>query len=175
MMIQLLAVLQGRGEFLEIRTVKLASVEQTARASRKSRTHASGLQGGVPAVNFGHHSRSTRRRSPPLRPALDPEGRRTRFSERLRRDIGLEALDMMENISVFVKDVDRCFVYYNCVFQDLMSLENPDELIGLRDEEVSPEYLVARYRPDDEEVLSGDIFSTSSSWSRARRCATADV
>jgi AraC-like DNA-binding protein/PAS domain-containing protein len=155
MMIQLLTVLQGKGEFLEIRTAKAAAVEQTPRPSRRSRTYLPGLQSGLPAVNFGHHSTSTRRRTPPLRPALDPEGRRTRFSEQLRRDVGLEALDMMENISVFVKDVDRCFVYYNHAFQDLMSLENPDELIGLRDEEVSPEYLVERYRRDDEEVLKG--------------------
>ncbi|MCU1597002.1 MAG: AraC family transcriptional regulator [Glaciihabitans sp.] len=64
-----------------------------------------------------------------------------------------DALDELEDIYFFVKDAERRFVYYNRSFGTLMWHEH-DELLGLRDEEISPEYLVEKYRRDDEEVIN---------------------
>jgi AraC-like DNA-binding protein len=55
-------------------------------------------------------------------------------------------------VYVFVKDVDRRFVYYNKPFPVLMGRDG-GSLLGLRDEDISPEYLVEKYRADDENVL----------------------
>ena len=81
------------------------------------------------------------------------------FYERLSRDIGLEAFDLLNDVFLFVKDSSRRFVYYNRAFQVLMNLASPSELIGRRDEDVSPEYLVEHYRRHDEDVLSGTTLS----------------
>lgn len=63
-----------------------------------------------------------------------------------------EAVDRMDDVYFWVKDVDRRFVYYSHPFAVLMGF-GETELIGLRDEDVSPEYLVEKYRSDDLRVL----------------------
>jgi PAS domain S-box-containing protein len=68
----------------------------------------------------------------------------------------LEAIDQMDDVYFWVKDGERRFVYYSQPFATLMGYDS-NELIGLRDEDVSPEYLVEKYRSDDMRVLeSGD-------------------
>ena len=111
--------------------------------------------GGTPTVFFGHDSRSAQLRSRSRDPASDADACRDRFFARLDRDIGLQAFDVLDDIFLFAKDADRRFVYYNTAFQRLMGLAFPDELIGLRDEDISPQYLVERYRHADELVLQG--------------------
>lgn len=63
-----------------------------------------------------------------------------------------EALDILDDVFFFVKDAERRFVYYNRPFGVLMWHQG-DDLLGLRDEDISPEYLVEMYRRDDEDVL----------------------
>jgi AraC-like DNA-binding protein len=67
----------------------------------------------------------------------------------------LQAFDVLDDIFLFAKDADRRFVYYNTAFERLMGLAFPGELIGLQDEDVSPQYLVERYRYADQLVLRG--------------------
>lgn len=112
--------------------------------------------GGTPTVFVAHDSRRARLRSRTRGPASDAAACRERFFAHLDRDIGLQAFNVLNDIFLFVKDVDRRFVYYNDAFQRLMDLDFPDELIGLRDEDISPQYLVERYRQADELVLSGN-------------------
>ena len=64
----------------------------------------------------------------------------------------LEAVDRLDDVYFWVKDVDRRFVYYSRPFAALMGYGETD-LIGLRDEDMSPEYLVEKYRSDDLRVL----------------------
>lgn len=113
----------------------------------------SGRQG--PTVFFGRgqdraHSLGLRRALP-----ADVTDRQAKFFERLDRDIGLEAFDLLNDVFLFVKDTDRRFVYYNKPFQILMNLASSSDLLGRRDEDVSPAYLVEHYRKHDEDVLNG--------------------
>ncbi len=80
---------------------------------------------------------------------------RSDFLSRCRTDIGLEALDYLEDVYLFVKDDERRFVLCNAAFLRLMGQHSEDQLLGLRDEDLSPEYLVESYRRDDETVLGG--------------------
>lgn len=82
-----------------------------------------------------------------------------RFFAQLGGNIGLEAFDLLDDVFLFVKDADRRFVYYNRAFRNLMALSSPSDLLGRRDEDISPEYLVEHYRAHDEEVLSGATLS----------------
>ena len=68
--------------------------------------------------------------------------------------LGLAALDTLEDTFFFVKDRARRFVYCNVPFLTMMGLD-VDAIIGRRDEDISPEYLVEKYRHDDEAVLAG--------------------
>jgi PAS domain S-box-containing protein len=68
--------------------------------------------------------------------------------------VALDALDSLDDVYFFVKDRSRRFVYYNRAFAGLMRVGG-DELLGMRDEDLSPEYLVEKYREDDEAVLLG--------------------
>jgi AraC-like DNA-binding protein len=77
----------------------------------------------------------------------------------LGSDIGLEAFDLLTDVFLFVKDAARRFVYYNRAFQVLMNLGSASDLLGRRDEDVSPAYLVEHYRNHDEDVLGGTILS----------------
>lgn len=84
---------------------------------------------------------------------VDGKTLRADFLAATASSFALEALDRLEDVYFFVKNVDRRFVYYNRPFVKLMGRRS-DELIGLRDEDISPEYLVRTYRRDDEQVLS---------------------
>ena len=74
------------------------------------------------------------------------------FLHRAGIEFVLEAVDQIEDVYFWVKDIDRRFVYYSHPFAVLMGYGQTD-LIGLRDEDVSPEYLVEKYRSDDLRVL----------------------
>jgi PAS domain S-box-containing protein len=74
------------------------------------------------------------------------------FLQRTGIDFVLEAVDQLGDVYFWVKDTDRRFVYYSRPFAALMGFGQTD-LIGLRDEDVSPEYLVEKYRSDDLRVL----------------------
>ena len=68
-------------------------------------------------------------------------------------DIGLAAFDELPDVFFFVKDRGRRFVYFNTAFTTLMGLRS-DQLLGRRDEDLSPSYLAEHYREDDDRVLS---------------------
>lgn len=68
-------------------------------------------------------------------------------------DVLLTALNELTDVFVFVKDRDRRFVLVTDPFVRLMGYRSPTQLIGLRDEDISPEYLVHHYRSHDEHVL----------------------
>lgn len=53
----------------------------------------------------------------------------------------------------FAKDQHRRFVMCSDAFVRLMGYASADQIIGLRDEDISPEYLVDHYRSYDEKVL----------------------
>lgn len=68
-------------------------------------------------------------------------------------DLGLAAFDELPDVFFFVKDRERRFVYFNRAFTTLMARPS-DQLLGKRDEDLSPEYLADHYRADDEAVLN---------------------
>jgi len=68
-------------------------------------------------------------------------------------DVLLTALNELTDVFVFVKDRDRRFVLVTEPFVRLMGYRSATQLIGLRDEDISPEYLVHHYRSHDEHVL----------------------
>jgi PAS domain S-box-containing protein len=68
-------------------------------------------------------------------------------------DLGLAAMDELPDVFFFVKDVERRFVYWNAAFLTLMGL-TAAEVVGRRDEDLSPGYLVEHYREDDLRVLT---------------------
>jgi len=121
-------------------------------AARPGRAEA---RKGTPTVFFAHDSASARLKSRARGRSSGPGGYQAHFFALLNRDLGLQALDLLNDVFFFIKDADRRFVYYNRAFGDLMNLRSRDELLALRDEDISPEYLVERYRRDDEEVLKG--------------------
>ncbi len=53
----------------------------------------------------------------------------------------------------FAKDHERRFIMCSDAFVRLMGYARSDQIIGLRDEDISPEYLVDHYRSYDEKVL----------------------
>lgn len=53
----------------------------------------------------------------------------------------------------FAKDHHRRFIMCSDAFVRLMGYASADQIIGLRDEDISPEYLVDHYRGYDEKVL----------------------
>jgi AraC-like DNA-binding protein len=54
----------------------------------------------------------------------------------------------------FVKDVHRRFVACSDAFVRLLGYRSSSQIIGLRDEDISPEYLVDHYRKYDEMVIN---------------------
>jgi PAS domain S-box-containing protein len=62
--------------------------------------------------------------------------------------------DESEDIFVFMKDRDRRFVNCSPSFAKLLGFDSHLDLVGLRDEDVSPEYLADHYRENDEWLLS---------------------
>lgn len=72
-------------------------------------------------------------------------------------DALLVAFDQVSDVYVFVKDRDRRFVACNEPFARLLGYRTTSQLYGLRDEDISPLYLVEHYRRHDEHLLlSGD-------------------
>jgi PAS domain S-box-containing protein len=69
-------------------------------------------------------------------------------------DALLHAFDQIDDVRVFVKDAERRFVACSEPFAQLLGYRHPWQLFGLRDEDISPEYLVEHYRGHDEQVLS---------------------
>jgi PAS domain S-box-containing protein len=66
----------------------------------------------------------------------------------------LLAFDQLTDLFVFVKDTDRRFVLCSEPFVHLMGYREARQLIGLRDEDISPDYLVDHYRTHDQRVLA---------------------
>jgi PAS domain S-box-containing protein len=75
------------------------------------------------------------------------------FFEETVGNFAFDVLDILDDVYFFVKDAERRFVYYNEPFARVMWRKG-DDLLGLRDEDISPEYLVDKYRSDDQNVLS---------------------
>jgi len=65
----------------------------------------------------------------------------------------LAAFDRVGDVFVFVKDAQRRFVACSEPFVRLLGYTHAQQLLGLRDEDISPEYLVAHYRAHDEHVI----------------------
>lgn len=66
----------------------------------------------------------------------------------------IAAFDHVPDLFVFVKNSDRVFVACSEPFVSLMGCRSKSQIIGKRDEDFSPEYLVEHYRSYDERVLS---------------------
>ncbi|WP_369371217.1 helix-turn-helix domain-containing protein [Promicromonospora sp. Populi] len=66
----------------------------------------------------------------------------------------IAAFDHVDDVFIFVKDARRVFVACSRPFLALMGMQSADELLGRRDEELSPAHLVDLYRRDDERVLA---------------------
>jgi PAS domain S-box-containing protein len=65
-----------------------------------------------------------------------------------------ECFDQVADAFVFLKDSKRRLVRVSQPFVQLMGASSSSELLGLRDEDLSPEYLVVHYRGYDEQVLT---------------------
>jgi PAS domain S-box-containing protein len=66
----------------------------------------------------------------------------------------IAAFDHVPDLFVFVKDAERVFVACSDPFVSLMGCRSKSQIIGKRDEDFSPEYLVEHYRNYDERVLA---------------------
>lgn len=66
----------------------------------------------------------------------------------------LRAFDELPDVYLFAKDRDLRFVYGNHAFLKLMRQDCLKDLIGKRDDDLSPPHLVERYRRGDMHVLS---------------------
>jgi len=109
-------------------------------------------------------------KNPHKRPrSVPPNPYRTRLRdfepwESMRENIsvqpGLEAFRWIPDVYLFIKDRDRRFVYFSPNFPALLD-RTARELIGARDEDISPEHLVEHYRSDDNAVLTSGIELTS--------------
>jgi PAS domain S-box-containing protein len=65
----------------------------------------------------------------------------------------ISTFDYLDDVYVFVKDADRRFVACSAPFARLLGYRHTSQIIGLRDEDLSPEYLADHYRSDDEYIL----------------------
>jgi PAS domain S-box-containing protein len=66
-------------------------------------------------------------------------------------------LGQLEDVYFFVKDRDRRFIHCNQSLAHLMGFTSPDQIIGKRDEDLSPEHLVNHYRQHDIKVLEEGV------------------
>jgi AraC-like DNA-binding protein len=66
----------------------------------------------------------------------------------------MAAFDHVSDVFVFIKNTRREFIGCSLPFVTLMGFRSRSQLVGKRDEELSPAYLVQRYRRDDEHVLT---------------------
>lgn len=65
----------------------------------------------------------------------------------------VKLFESADDIYVFVKDADRRFVACTTPFARLLGFHRSQQVVGLRDEELSPEYLAEHYRENDESIL----------------------
>lgn len=65
----------------------------------------------------------------------------------------IAAFDYVPDVYLFVKDSRRVFVACSLPFVELMGYSSKAEIIGKRDEDFSPEYLVQHYKAYDDAVL----------------------
>lgn len=84
--------------------------------------------------------------------------------DQMQRDIsirsGFEPFRWLPDVYLFIKDRDRRFVHFSPNFTTMMGRTHRD-LIGARDEDLSPEHLVEHYRSDDNAVLTSGIELTN--------------
>jgi PAS domain S-box-containing protein len=73
---------------------------------------------------------------------------------------GFEPFRWLPDVYLFIKDRDRRFVHFSPNFPAMMGRAARD-LIGSRDEDLSPEHLVEHYRSDDNAVLTSGIELTN--------------
>jgi len=73
---------------------------------------------------------------------------------------GFEPFRWLPDVYLFIKDRDRRFVHFSPNFPAMMG-RSSRELIGARDEDLSPEHLVEHYRSDDNAVLTSGIELTN--------------
>jgi len=73
---------------------------------------------------------------------------------------GFEPFRWLPDVYLFIKDRDRRFVHVSPNFPTMMGRAERD-LIGSRDEDLSPEHLVEHYRSDDNAVLTSGIELTN--------------
>jgi len=86
---------------------------------------------------------------------LSPQKDRTHqldFGEAL-----VSTFDHVNDVHVFVKDGRRRFTALSAPFARLLGYRLPQQIIGLRDEELSPEYLADHYRRHDEQILNTGV------------------
>jgi len=105
----------------------------------------------------------------PRPPSVPPNPYRTNLRafepwEKMQEEIaiksGLEAFRWLPDVYLFIKDRDRRFVHFSPNFPAMMG-RTPRDLIGARDEDLSPEHLVEHYRSDDNAVLTSGIELTN--------------
>lgn len=81
----------------------------------------------------------------------------------------VDAFGFLPGVYLFVKDRERRFVHFTPNFPALMG-KNERDLIGKRDEDLSPQYLVEHYRKDDLAVLGhGAVISDVAELVHSRR------
>jgi PAS domain S-box-containing protein len=68
-------------------------------------------------------------------------------------DALVAAFDHVNDVHVFVKDRHRRFTALSAPFAIMLGYRLPQQIVGLRDEELSPEYLADHYRRHDEQIL----------------------
>src|ERR1700692_1021486 len=64
-----------------------------------------------------------------------------------------EALDMVPELPAFLKDNNRRFLWCSTPLARIAGFDRQQDLLGKRDEDLSPAYLAAQYRLNDERVL----------------------
>ena len=82
---------------------------------------------------------------------MQPAGPATQFAN-LYNGAALQAMDQLGSL-FFVKDTERRFVSCTDALARHLGYQKVDQILGLRDEDISPEYLVEHYRKYDEGVL----------------------
>lgn len=86
------------------------------------------------------------------RPPGDPAHRGAMVVRETAQSL-LAAFDLLPDVYVFVKDVDRVFIACSLPFLSLLGLSTREQLYGKRDEDLSPPHLVEHYRRHDEHVM----------------------
>ena len=67
-----------------------------------------------------------------------------------------ELFDFLEDIQFWIKDTEGLYRWVNVANLINLSLEKREDIIGKTDFDLSPEYIAAQFRADDELVLGGE-------------------